>query len=89
MTINFGDTHLQLNLVGTIVIAVLIIFFLLIIFIWNSKSVAKRKWSCPKCHTVFNISWKQVFPPNHYGDEYWIKCPKCKKRYYCVESHQE
>ena len=89
MTINLGDTHISLNLFGTIMVLVLIILFLLILFIWNAKSVAKCKWSCPKCYTVFNITWKQVFPPMHYGNEYWIKCPKCKKRYYCVESHQE
>ena len=89
MTINLGDTHISLNLFGTIMVLVLIILFLLILFIWNAKSVAKCKWSCPKCYTVFNITWKQVFPPIHYGNEYWIKCPKCKKRYYCVESHQE
>ena len=89
MTVNWGDTHIHLGLWGSVAVAVFLILFMLIVCIWDAKSVAKKKWSCPKCYTSFGVNWKSAFPPVHYGDEYLVKCPKCKKRHICVESHLE
>lgn len=71
--------HMELGFGASMIVIVGVFIFVLLLCVGVAKEAARTKWVCPQCYTVFRVDWRQAFPGVHYGDDVWLRCPKCKK----------
>lgn len=58
--------------------------------VWLVRFYFKRvSYICPKCHTVFRPSFKEMFFSPHTPTTRKLKCPECAYKGYCVETYYE
>ncbi len=63
---------------------------MIVISVWISRYYFKNvAYICPKCHSVFKPSFKEMFWANHTPTTRKLTCPQCGHKGFCVETYAE
>ena len=63
---------------------------MIVISVWISRYYFKNvAYICPKCHSVFKPSFKEMFWANHTPTTRKLRCPECGHKGFCVEVYSK
>lgn len=78
--VNWFDKHYEISWWG---IAIPVILFSSVVFVWVGKHIASKKYVCPKCNKTFYPKWWKAAISVHINDDRVFKCPHCGRKGFC------
>ena len=79
MNVTFGQILSLLLIVPPIAILALVF----------ARDMSRTVYTCEKCGKRFRGKWYSFLVSGHYGEDKYLKCPKCGKRTLCVISYDQ
>ncbi|MDO5141817.1 MAG: hypothetical protein Q4D31_02220 [Eubacteriales bacterium] len=69
---------------GWVIAAVVVIALSAGLIVWQAKALAKCRFWCRACGTLFELPWRRLVFRQHVNEEWWLCCPHCGRKGWCV-----